>query len=77
MYVVYKSIDQKNLDLSDLDPHACRSPGFTWVLRDFFGQYIQLFQRRRLRNTLISTSTVSLAQQLCGGKLFTIDQRQF
>ncbi|KAG6011063.1 hypothetical protein E4U21_000094 [Claviceps maximensis] len=71
MYVVYKSIEHENLDLSDLDPHACRSPGFTWVLRDFIRQYIQLFQRRRLRNALISTSTVSLAQQFCGGTLFT------
>ncbi|KAG5985177.1 hypothetical protein E4U55_000813 [Claviceps digitariae] len=70
MYVVYKSIEHEHLDLSDLDPHACRSPGFTWVLRDFIRQYAQLFQRRRLRNALISTSTVSLAQQFCGGTLF-------
>ncbi|KAG6017284.1 hypothetical protein E4U43_001842 [Claviceps pusilla] len=41
MYVVNKSIEQENVDLSELDPHACQSPGFTWVLRDFFGQHIQ------------------------------------
>ncbi|KAG6040342.1 hypothetical protein E4U41_000848 [Claviceps citrina] len=66
MYVVYKSIEHENMDLSRLDPHASRSPGFTWAMRDFVRQYTQLFQRRRLRNALISTSTVNLAQQLCG-----------
>ncbi|KAG5934621.1 hypothetical protein E4U53_000646 [Claviceps sorghi] len=77
MYLVYKSIEHENMDWSDFDPHACRSPGFTWVLRDFIRQFTQLFQRRRLRNALISTSTVNLAQQFCGGKLFAIDQRMY
>ncbi|KAJ4862128.1 sugar transporter domain-containing protein [Trichoderma breve] len=33
---------------------------------DFLRQFTQLFQQRRLYNALISTSTVNLAQQLCG-----------
>ncbi|KAG5920758.1 hypothetical protein E4U42_006080 [Claviceps africana] len=66
MYLVYKSIQHENMDWSDLDPHARQSPGFIWVLRDFIRQFTQLFQRRRLRNALISTSTVNLAQQFCG-----------
>ncbi|KAL7951280.1 MFS general substrate transporter [Trichoderma barbatum] len=66
MYVVYKSLEQNSMGLGDLDAHAFRSPGFTWVMRDFLGQYAQLFRQRRLYNAVISTSTVNLAQQLCG-----------
>ncbi|KAK2590741.1 hypothetical protein QQS21_011573 [Conoideocrella luteorostrata] len=66
MYVVHKSIEYENMDLSELDPHVFKSPGFFWVIRDFWRQYVQLFQRRRLRNAVISASTVNLAQQLCG-----------
>lgn len=66
MYVVYKAIEQENMDFGDLDEHALKSPGFFWVIRDFLRQYFQLFEFRRLRNALISTSTVNLAQQLCG-----------
>ncbi|KAL7782515.1 MFS general substrate transporter [Trichoderma ceciliae] len=66
MYVVYKSLEQESMALGDLDAHAFRSPGFLWVIRDFFRQYAQLFRQRRLYNAVISTSTVNLAQQLCG-----------
>ncbi|EHK23342.1 uncharacterized protein TRIVIDRAFT_133172, partial [Trichoderma virens Gv29-8] len=66
LYVVYKSLEQQSMGLGDLDAHAFRSPGFVWVMRDFMRQYRQLFQQRRLYNALISTSTVNLAQQLCG-----------
>ena len=74
MYVVYKAIEQENMDFGDLDEHALKSPGFFWVIRDFLRQYFQLFEFRRLRNALISTSTVNLAQQLCGGE--HIDSRR-
>ncbi|KAK4074068.1 hypothetical protein Trihar35433_3542 [Trichoderma harzianum] len=66
IYLVYKSLEQQAMGLGDMDPHAFRSPGFMWVMRDFLRQYMQLFQQRRLYNALISTSTVNLAQQLCG-----------
>ncbi len=35
-------------------------------LLDFLTQYKQLFTETRLRNALLSSSTVALAQQLCG-----------
>lgn len=56
------------MDSGDLDPQAMMSPGFFWVIRDFARQFVQLFQRRRLYNAVLSTSTVNLAQQLCGGE---------
>lgn len=68
MYVVHKSIELENMDFSDLDSQAFRSPGFFWVMRDFTRHYLELLQYRRLRNAMISTSTVNLAQQLCGGE---------
>ncbi|PNY23417.1 polyol transporter [Tolypocladium capitatum] len=71
LYVVYKAIEQENVGVGDLDANAVLSPGFFWVIRDFFTQYKQLFQQRRLYNALISTSAVNLAQQLCGGTLFS------
>ncbi|KHO01020.1 sugar transporter [Metarhizium album ARSEF 1941] len=70
LYLVCKSIEQENMDFGDLDPHAMMSPGFFWVIRDFARQFAQLFQRRRLYNAVLSTSTVNLAQQLCGGIVF-------
>ncbi|KAK5995691.1 Putative polyol transporter 2-like protein [Cladobotryum mycophilum] len=66
LYVVYKSLEQEYLGLSNLDPQAMRSPGFRWAIRDFFRQFVQLFQQKRLYNAVISTATVSLVQQLCG-----------
>lgn len=69
IYLVYKSIEQENMDFNDLDANATRSPGFIWVMRDFARQFVQLFRQRRLYNAMISTSTVNLSQQLCGGKI--------
>ncbi|ODA76026.1 hypothetical protein RJ55_08308 [Drechmeria coniospora] len=66
MYVVFKALEQEHVGIGDLDDHALLSPGFIWVIRDFFAQFRQLFQQRRLYNATISTSTVNLAQQLCG-----------
>lgn len=66
MYVVHKAIQHENMDFGDMEEQAAVSPGFFWVMRDFLRQFMQLFQRRRLYNAVISTSTVNLAQQLCG-----------
>ncbi|GJN71510.1 sugar transporter [Purpureocillium lilacinum] len=66
LYVVHKALDLENVGFGDLDENAALSPGFFWVIRDFFTQYKQLFQQRRLYNAVISTGTVNLAQQLCG-----------
>ena len=66
--MVHKALDLENVGFGDLDENAALSPGFFWVIRDFFTQYRQLFQQRRLYNAVISTGTVNLAQQLCGGE---------
>ncbi|POR31138.1 Putative polyol transporter 2 [Tolypocladium paradoxum] len=66
LYVVYKAIEQENMGIGDLDDNATLSPGFFWVIRDFFLQFKQLFQQRRLYNAVMATSTVNLAQQFCG-----------
>ncbi|KJZ76758.1 hypothetical protein HIM_03635 [Hirsutella minnesotensis 3608] len=66
LYIVHKALEQERVGVGDLDSHATLSPGFFWVIRDFVSQFLQLFQQRRLYNALISTSTVNLAQQLCG-----------
>jgi hypothetical protein len=76
MYLVYKSLENESMGLGNLDAHAFRSPGFFWVIRDFFRQYAQLFQQRRLYNAVISTATVNLAQQLCGSKIILQDELQ-
>ncbi|KAJ6440983.1 sugar transporter [Purpureocillium lavendulum] len=64
LYVVHKALDLENVGFGDLDENAALSPGFFWVIRDFFTQYKQLFRQRRLYNAVISTGTVNLAQQL-------------
>ncbi|OLN96088.1 putative polyol transporter 2-like protein 2 [Colletotrichum chlorophyti] len=64
IYLVHKSIEQEELLSSDIDPQLI--PGFIHTIIGFLRQWKQLFTQRRLRNALISSSTVSLAQQLCG-----------
>ncbi|KAF7544041.1 hypothetical protein G7Z17_g10261 [Cylindrodendrum hubeiense] len=66
IYVVHKSIEQETLGGVEEELAAMLSPGFWWTLRDFFRQFRQLFQQRRLCNAVISSSVVNLAQQLCG-----------
>ncbi|KAI1132243.1 sugar transporter-domain-containing protein [Nemania abortiva] len=55
MYLLHKTIEQEireiNLGVRE---------------RSVFTKFGQLFTRRRLRNALVSTSVVNLAQQLCG-----------
>lgn len=66
MYAVHKSIEQEYMGEVINNSHAKLSPGFWWTIRDFFRQFRQLFQQRRLYNAVMSTSTVALSQQLCG-----------
>ncbi|KAI1263286.1 hypothetical protein F5Y18DRAFT_438340 [Xylariaceae sp. FL1019] len=68
IYLIYKSVQQEeHCDESDDDlldggvPH-----GFTGHAKAYAAQYKELFSKRRLRNALISSSIVALAQQLCG-----------
>ena len=68
MYTVHKSIEQEYMGGHEINPYVNQYPGFRWAMRDFFVQFKELFQRRRLYNAVISTSVVNLAQQLCGGK---------
>ncbi|OTB10048.1 hypothetical protein K445DRAFT_27974 [Daldinia sp. EC12] len=54
-------------DDSNLDNSADDVPrGFVARLKNYMSQYKELFIQRRLRNALISSSIVALAQQLCG-----------
>ncbi|KAF0320810.1 glycosyl hydrolase [Colletotrichum asianum] len=64
IYLVHKSIEQEEISSKTAEPDMI--PGFIKTMAGFLRQYRQLFLERRLRNALISSSTVSLAQQLCG-----------
>ncbi|KAF3054845.1 putative polyol transporter 1 [Daldinia childiae] len=72
-YLVYKSVqleeysDDSNVgNLGDDVPR-----GFVAHIKNYASQYKELFAQRRLRNALISSSIVALAQQLCGSTLFS------
>ncbi|KAI0378902.1 hypothetical protein F5Y04DRAFT_136548 [Hypomontagnella monticulosa] len=68
IYLVYKSVQlEEYSDDSDGDNSSDGIPrGFFAHLRNYVSQYRELFVQRRLRNALISSSIVNLAQQLCG-----------
>ncbi|KAH8159842.1 hypothetical protein CIB48_g8405 [Xylaria polymorpha] len=72
IYLIYKSVQQEEQSLqADEDTSNRGVPhGFFGYLRNYITQYKQLFTRRRLRNALVSSSIVSLAQQLCGINVF-------
>src|SRR3569833_2603666 len=72
LYLVRESLGQEDRTwvwsdekASWLDP---RPRGFVSEILRFLTCYKQLFETRRLRNALISSSTVALAQQLCGSE---------
>lgn len=69
---MYKSVQDEEYtdDESDIEARAAPAPrrGLISHLAGYASQYKQLFTRRRLRNALISSSTVALAQQLCGSR---------
>lgn len=62
MYLLHKTIQQE-----------IREMGLGLGESSVFTKFGQLFHRRRLRNALISTSVVNLAQQLCGSKSQSIN----
>jgi len=64
IYLVHKSLEQEELPSGDVRSQSAQ--GFVVTITGFFRQWKQLFLRRRLRNALISSSTLALAQQLCG-----------
>ncbi|KAK2049639.1 hypothetical protein LZ31DRAFT_562455 [Colletotrichum somersetense] len=64
IYLVHKSLEQEELPSGDASSQSAQ--GFVVTITGFFRQWRQLFLRRRLRNALISSSTLALAQQLCG-----------
>ncbi|KAI0453774.1 sugar transporter-domain-containing protein [Xylaria acuta] len=72
IYLIYKSVQQEEQSLQlDEDALSYGVPhGLVGYLRTYITQYKQLFTRRRLRNALVSSSMVALAQQLCGINLF-------
>ncbi|GAP88037.2 putative sugar transporter [Rosellinia necatrix] len=55
IYLLHKTIEQESKEI-----------GIGFSEDSVFTKFGQLFTRRRLRNALISTSVVNLAQQLCG-----------
>ncbi|KAI1472691.1 uncharacterized protein F4812DRAFT_21467 [Daldinia caldariorum] len=66
-YLVYKSIQLEEYSDSNLEDSTDDVPrGLVTRLKSYLIQYKELFIQRRLRNALISSSIVSLAQQLCG-----------
>ncbi|KXH67587.1 hypothetical protein CSAL01_03626 [Colletotrichum salicis] len=64
IYLVHKSIEQEEVPGGVANLKYI--PGFVSTVVGFLRQWRQLFLERRLRNALISSSTVALAQQLCG-----------
>ncbi|KAI1099970.1 hypothetical protein F4804DRAFT_349004 [Jackrogersella minutella] len=72
IYLVYKSVQlEEYLDDSASEYQGHDVPrGFVAHVKSYTSQYRQLFTKRRLRNALISSSIVALAQQLCGINIF-------
>lgn len=68
IYVLYKAIEREHSSLGlSYPPHHQRSRTNQEGGKITLGtRFIQLFTQQRLRNAMISTSTVDLAQQLCG-----------
>ncbi|GKT43400.1 putative polyol transporter 6 [Colletotrichum spaethianum] len=64
IYLVHKSLEQEELLSGDANSQPAQ--GFISTVAGFLRQWRDLFSKRRLRNALISSSTVALAQQLCG-----------
>ncbi|KAI1074804.1 hypothetical protein F5B20DRAFT_585976 [Whalleya microplaca] len=68
IYLVHKSVElEKYSDDFDVENQGDHVPrGLCAHFKSHASRYRQLFTQRRLRNALISSSIVSLAQQLCG-----------
>ncbi|OTB01901.1 hypothetical protein M426DRAFT_14056 [Hypoxylon sp. CI-4A] len=72
VYLIYKSVQlEEYSNDSDAESQGGGLPqGFFAYAMSYASQYKDLFTQRRLRNALISSSTVALAQQLCGINMF-------
>jgi hypothetical protein len=75
IYVVYKSIEVEDYLHPDSLDGTTRldGGGVLTLVWEYLTQYAQLFRERRLRNALISSCTVSLAQQLCGSMFISTE----
>ncbi|KAI1845763.1 hypothetical protein JX266_008128 [Neoarthrinium moseri] len=69
IYVLHKSVQEEFEAAEHGNPSELQHSSVFMGFKDFSSQVIELFQKPRLRNALISTSIVSLAQQLCGIKI--------
>ncbi|KAI1175207.1 sugar transporter-domain-containing protein [Nemania sp. FL0916] len=72
VYLIYKSVQQEERTIElDSDARSSIVPrGPLAHIRAYLTQFKQLFTQRRLRNAVVSSSTVSLSQQLCGINVF-------
>ncbi|KAI1816571.1 hypothetical protein GGS20DRAFT_575433 [Poronia punctata] len=68
IYLIYKSVQQEERTGQQMTESQLYDVpiGLFGHFKANVAQYRDLFTRRRLRNALISSSTVALAQQLCG-----------
>ena len=69
-YLIYKSVQLEEYS-QEVDAESQRGPmrrGILFYFRGYVAEYGDLVIVRRLRNALISSSTVNLAQQLCGSE---------
>ncbi|KAK8079406.1 hypothetical protein PG997_007224 [Apiospora hydei] len=64
IYLLYKTIEEEH-NMQQL-PERQQGPDEKPVRRRRTGGFLDLFTQKRLRNALISASTVALSQQLCG-----------
>lgn len=70
IYLIYKSVQLKEYS-HKVDTESQRGPmrrGFISYFWGYLAKYGDLVVVRRLRNALISSLTVNLAQQLCGSE---------
>ncbi|KAI0827796.1 MFS general substrate transporter [Hypoxylon sp. FL0890] len=71
LYLIYKSVELEGPSNFDVENQRDSVPrGFFSHIKNYASRYKELFVERRLRNALISSSIVALAQQLCGINVF-------
>ncbi|GAW26945.1 putative sugar transporter [Rosellinia necatrix] len=76
VYLIYKSTEREETSEKPDEEIQGYSPsrGFVSHLRAYVTQYKELFTKRRLRNAVMSSSIVALAQQLCGSKFAEVTE---
>lgn len=80
LYLVHRSVSFSDTELTSHNPNmaagdgsalntpAKEKPKLSVQLNRYFSRYQDLFVNPRLRNSTISSCTVALGQQLCGGE---------